>query len=136
MNGATPRLTRKRAGMLGALLLLVAGCHQPVPVRIQEIRPLMGTAVEMTLEGADEARLRQAMDDAYREMSRLSDMMNHYNPRSVVSAINAAAGKQPVATPPELMQVLKQARAVSERTHGAFDITDGAVVQSLSAIGN
>ncbi len=127
MNGATPRLTRKRAGMLGALLLLVAGCHQPVPVRIQEIRPLMGTAVEMTLEGADEARLRQAMDDAYREMSRLSDMMNHYNPRSVVSAINAAAGKQPVATPPELMQVLKQARAVSERTHGAFDITVGSL---------
>ena len=108
-------------------MLLAAGCHQTKPVKIQEIRPLMGTAVEMTLEGGDEAHLRRAVNDAYREMTRLSDMMNHYDPRSVVSAINAAAGRQPVAVPPELMQVLKMARAVSERTHGAFDITVGSL---------
>ena len=108
-------------------MLLAAGCHPAAPVKIQEVRPLMGTAVEMVLEGTDDARLRQAMDDAYREMTRLSDMMNHYNPQSAVSAINAAAGRQPVAAPPELMQVLKMARAVSERTHGAFDISVGSL---------
>jgi len=112
---------------VGAIMLLAAGCHRTEPVKIQEIRPLMGTAVEMVLEGTDDARLRRAMDDAYREMTRLSDMMNHYDPRSVVSAINDAAGKQPVAAAPELMQVLKLARAVSERTHGAFDITVGSL---------
>jgi thiamine biosynthesis lipoprotein len=112
---------------VGAAMLLTAGCHRTEPVRIQEIRPLMGTAVEMALEGTDDARLRQAMDDAYREMTRLSDMMNHYNPQSVVSAINDAAGRRPVAVPPELMQVLQMARAVSERSHGAFDITVGSL---------
>ena len=109
------------------VVLFLAGCHPAEPVKIQEIRPLMGTAVEMALEGTDEARLRRAMDEAYAEMTRLSDMMNHYNPRSVVSAINDAAGRQPVAVPPELMQVLKMAQAVSERTHGAFDVTVGSL---------
>jgi len=107
--------------------MFLAGCQQTELLQVRDNRPLMGTAVEMALEGTDDARLRQAMDDAYREMTRLSDMMNHYNPRSVVSAINDAAGKQPVAVPPELMQVLRMARAVSERTHGAFDITIGSL---------
>ena len=107
--------------------MFLAGCQKTAPVQIRETRPLMGTAVEIALEGTDDARLRQAMNEAYREMTRLSDMMNHYNPQSVVSAINDAAGKQPVAVPPELMQVLKMARAVSERTHGAFDITVGSL---------
>jgi len=107
--------------------MFLAGCQKTELVQVRDNRPLMGTAVEMALEGTDDARLRQAMDDAYREMTRLSDMMNHYNPQSVVSAINDAAGRQPVAVPPELMQVLKMARAVSERTHGAFDITVGSL---------
>ena len=107
--------------------MFLAGCQKTELVQVRDNRPLMGTAVEMALEGTDDARLRQAMDDAYREMTRLSDMMNHYNPQSVVSAINDAAGRQPVAVPPELMQVLQMARAVSERTHGAFDITVGSL---------
>jgi thiamine biosynthesis lipoprotein len=44
-----------------------------------------------------------------------------------VSALNGAAGLHPVAVPPELMQVLQLARRVSERTHGAFDVTIGAL---------
>jgi len=107
--------------------IFLAGCQKTELVQVRDNRPLMGTAVEMALEGTDDARLRQSMDDAYREMTRLSDMMNHYNPQSVVSAINDAAGRQPVAVPPELMQVLQMARAVSERTHGAFDITVGSL---------
>lgn len=107
--------------------MCIAGCQKAELVQIRDNRPLMGTAVEMTLEGTDEGRLRQAMDDAYREMTRLSDMMNHYNPDSVVSALNNAAGKRPVAVPPELVQVLKMARTVSARSHGAFDITIGSL---------
>ncbi len=92
-----------------------------------DTRPLMGTVVEMTVEGTDAARLTQAMDDAYREMARLSDMMNHYNPDSAVSAINNVAGKGAIAAPTELREVLAMARAVSQRTDGAFDITVGSL---------
>lgn len=95
--------------------------------RVDEARPLMGTVVEVALEGSDAATLHAAVDAAYREMQRLSDMMNHYNPASVVSAINDAAGERPVTVPPELMEVLLMARHVSERTGGAFDITVGGL---------
>ncbi len=87
----------------------------------------MGTVVGITAEGGDRKRLVAATDAAYREMERLSDMMNHYNPASVVSAINDAAGRRPVATPPELMEVLIMARRLSDRTAGAFDITVGSL---------
>lgn len=97
------------------------------PVSVHEQRPLMGTLVDITLEGADSARLAQALEVAYRDMTRLSDMMNHYSPDSVVSAVNLAAGVAPVPIPPELMRVLRMAQHVSERSQGAFDITVASI---------
>jgi thiamine biosynthesis lipoprotein len=95
--------------------------------RVQDARPLMGTIVEITAEGPREEALAAAVEGAYREMHRLSDLMNHYDPKSVVSAVNDAAGRRPVAAPQELRQVLAMARAVSARTDGAFDITVASV---------
>ena len=92
-----------------------------------DTRPLMGTIVSMTVEGPRREVLEQGVNDAYHEMSRLSDMMNHYNPDSVVSRINLQAGAQPVTVPRELMEVLAMARRVSEHSEGAFDITVGAL---------
>lgn len=111
------------AGLL-VLLTIVAAAEA---ARVQDARPLMGTAVELIAEGSDERTLRAASEEAFREMQRLSQMMNHYDPASVVSAINAAAGARPVALPPELAEVLAQARRVSERTAGAFDVTIGGL---------
>lgn len=87
----------------------------------------MGTVVELVAEGTSREVLASAFDSAFREMQRLSDMMNHYDPASVVSAINAAAGRDGVTTPPELLAVLGMAQSLSLRTNGAFDITVGAL---------
>ena len=100
---------------------------QVVAGRIDETRVLMGTAVQVSIEGADEARLRDAAGEAFGEMARLSAMMSHYEPSSVVSEIGRAAGVRPVAVPAELMQVLRMARSVSRETRGAFDVTIGAL---------
>jgi thiamine biosynthesis lipoprotein len=107
------------------LLLLAATTAGHAGVPYQEARPLMGTLVSVTVQG-DPADVRDKVDAAYREMARLSDMMNHYNPDSVVSEINRQAGQRAVKAPPELMEVLVMARRVSESTGGAFDITVGA----------
>jgi thiamine biosynthesis lipoprotein len=87
----------------------------------------MGTAVEIGAEGAEAGVLHRAVDAAFREMGRLIDMMSHYDPRSVVSAIGDAAGSRPVAAPPELMAVLGMAQRLAARTAGAFDVTVGAL---------
>jgi thiamine biosynthesis lipoprotein len=110
-----------------ASLLLLAACARPQPASRHEVRALMGTQVEITAESARAEDADAAIDAAYAEMSRLSDMMNHYNPDSVVSAINREAGVEPIAVPPELMTVLHMAQEVSRRSDGAFDITVGSI---------
>ena len=87
----------------------------------------MGTVVEISAEAHDERALRAAVEAAYREMARLSDMMNHYDPKSVVSAINDAAGVRAVTAPPELVEVLAMAQRLSARSSGAFDVTIGSL---------
>ncbi len=109
------------------MLSVYAADAGPELVEYTDARPLMGTLVSVTVEGPRRDVLERGMNDAYREMSRLSDMMNHYNPDSVVSAINRQAGKQPVKVPRELMEVLLAARRVSERSDGALDITVGSL---------
>ncbi len=112
---------------LPLLSLLLMACQPAPPESLRETRPLMGTVVEIAAEGRDAVHLRAALDAAYAEMTRLSDMMNHYSDSSVVSAINRAAGQRPVAVPPELLAVLIQARQAAERSGGAFDITIGGL---------
>lgn len=120
-------LGRAWTGAWGLSLGGWASCARAAVPSLHERRPLMGTLVDITLESPDEDRLKPALALAYQEMTRLSDMMNHYNPDSVVSAINVAAGIAPVRTPPELMRVLQMAQHVSSLTHGAFDITVASV---------
>jgi len=110
---------------IALLLLFCALGAQAAPLR--ESRPLMGTVVEVTVDDERAQAAHAAIDAAYREMQRLSDMMNHYDPKSVVSAINDAAGLRAVPTPPELAAVLAMAQAISERSAGAFDITVASI---------
>ena len=118
-----------RRTILAALLVgpLATVCRAAQSPRVQQARPLMGTVVEIAAEGADAAVLGKAVDAAFREMQWLTDMMSHYDPRSVVSAINDAAGGRPMPVPPALADVLGMARRVSERTGGAFDVTVGSL---------
>lgn len=120
-------LAQAWTGAWGLGLCGLAPLAQAAIPSLHERRTLMGTLVDITLEAPDASRLAPALEAAYQEMTRLSDMMNHYNPDSVVSAINVAAGIAPVHTPPELMQVLKMAQRVSKLSQGAFDITVASV---------
>lgn len=117
----------RRSRWIAGCLLGCAATLNAEPLR--EARPLMGTVVEVSLEPSSDgaSRAHSAIDAAYREMQRLSDMMNHYDPNSVVSALNDAAGVSTLRVPPELMAVLAMAQAMSARSEGAFDITVASI---------
>ena len=85
-------------------------------------RPLMGTQVDMAVEGVDGPQLRRAMDRAYAEMQRLEALMSHYQPRSVVSRINLAAGVTPVMVPAEVMAVLQGAAGLRRSGSMALEL--------------
>ena len=106
--------------------LVVPPVHAGTGVH-QTSRALMGTRVDLTLQGPDEAVLNQAGDAAYAEMTRLADMMSRYRSTSVLNAINLSAGLQAVSVPPELMQVLQMARAAALSSAGGFDATVGSL---------
>lgn len=133
MQQASPRphgLLRRR--MVMALPLLGAavwGAGADAVARVTSERTsrlLMGTQVDMAVEGVDAPLLRRAMDRAFAEMHRLEALMSRYQPGSVVSRVNLAAGITPVLVPAEVMAVLQSAQRVSAMSRGAFDVTVGA----------
>jgi thiamine biosynthesis lipoprotein len=125
-----PRLNAGRRRLLVAVPLLATApflkSALAEPSVRQASRTLMGTRVDMTVQGRRADASDGAMAAAFAEMARLSDMMSRYRIDSEVSALHLAAGLQPVVMAAETMQVLKMARRMSERSQGAFDITVGA----------
>lgn len=133
MKNATCTLTRRQWMQAGAGLACGWGTFGIVPFAhaakdgLTMALPLMGTMVQIQALGLSDKALHIGVSAAFQEMSRLTNMMSRFKPDSMVNAINLAAGITPVVVPPELMQVLRLAQSVSERTDGSFDITVGSV---------
>lgn len=113
--------------LLGAAALAPAAPHGAAMVVERGQRLLMGTQVDLVVQGEDPASLRAGMQQAWQHMERLAALMSRYRPDSVVSSINRAAGTKAVAVPPEVMAVLQAAQQVADLSRGAFDATVGAL---------
>ncbi len=112
------------AGTLtGLRLASVAGrVNQNETVRVQ--RPLMGTTWNIeVVDHGHEAAARHAIDQAYDELTRIDALMSEWKPDSPISQINAAAGKNAVAVPAELREIIERSNRYSQMSEGAFDIT-------------
>ena len=121
---------RRRSLVLTAPLVACGLLVPPVQARAniwQSSHALMGTRVDLTIQGDGALNLLGAADSALSEMTRLANMMSRYRSTSVVNAINLSAGIQPVPVPPELMQVLLMARQVAQASSGDFDVTIGSL---------
>ena len=123
------QLGRRRMAL--ALPLMAFGLVIPPVFAATDIhqasRTLMGTRLDLTLQGADALILEKATSAALTEMTRLANMMSRYQPASALNAINLMAGIQPVSVPKELMQVLLMARHANLASNGAFDATVGSL---------
>lgn len=90
-----------------------------------ESRFLMGTRVDLQVSHPDAPRRRLALDSAWAEMLRQSEMMSRYRSASQVSRLAMAAGGAALPVAPELLAVLQQARRVHRASGGRFDPTVG-----------
>ena len=109
---------------LFALRIVSVAGHADRTSVIQVQRPLMGTS--WTIEVVDHGRpdaARRAIDQAYAELARIDALMSEWKPDSPLSAINTAAGKNPVEVPAELREIIQRSNRYSEMSEGAFDIT-------------
>jgi thiamine biosynthesis lipoprotein len=123
-----------RAILVGAALLLAAGCRGPAPTGdltaphiVEKTHPAMGAEAHLTAWTTDDAAALDAFDRSFKEIDRLENLMSVWKPGSDIVRLNEAAGRAPVTVSPEVIEVLRAAHDVSDWTHGAFDVTFAAL---------
>jgi thiamine biosynthesis lipoprotein len=98
---------------------------------LKEEREMMGTVVHLTVIADDEKLRRQALHHTFEQMEHLVRIFDTRNLQSPVSVLNRAGRLD--SAPDELLTLLAVAQEMSERSHGAFDITVKPMVDALSA---
>jgi thiamine biosynthesis lipoprotein len=134
-SGRPEILTPRARALLPVFLVVLVGLAvyqlwYTVPDRVQLAGPTMGTTWSVVLAGDGHTRndltsARQAIVD---RLERVNGLMSTWDPDSELSRLNAHTGPGPFPVSADTMQVLALARAVSQRTGGAFDVTVGPLV--------
>lgn len=87
----------------------------------------LGSLNELQIFCDSEAVLRTCVASVKQEVIRIEKKYSRFNRQSIVSKINAAAGKQSILVDEETETLLKIAAAFYTRSNGLFDITSGAL---------
>jgi thiamine biosynthesis lipoprotein len=90
---------------------------------VRRARPYLGTFVEITARGDDEAKLHGAVDRAFDAIARVDRQMSFHHSASDVSRINREAFRRKVTVDPWTWHVLQAAQELSHESDGIFDIT-------------
>jgi FAD:protein FMN transferase len=92
---------------------------------MRRARQLLGTLVEIAVDGAAEVALEQAIDAAFAAVALVHRLMSFHEPDSDLSSLNRGAASGPVAVHPWTAAVLRRARAIYQATDGLFDCAVG-----------
>lgn len=94
------------------------------PKPYQETQFLLDTVIEITAYGPD---AEPAVKAAFAEFKRIQKLSDRFDDNSQITAVNRAAGRQPVKVDPDVLAMLQEAKGVSAKVDGAFDVTIGAL---------
>jgi thiamine biosynthesis lipoprotein len=87
----------------------------------------MASDCEVVLGADDAGQARSLAQAAIDEVHRVETKFSRYRPDSIVSRINAAAGRDPVDCDDETWALLDYADALYRTSGGLFDITSGVL---------
>jgi len=96
---------------------------RPAFVSARRARPLLGTFVEITAEGASHFDLADAIDGAFQAVADVHRLMSPHEPESDVSRLNREASARAVSVHPWTYEVLRMAVELHEASGGVFDVT-------------
>jgi thiamine biosynthesis lipoprotein len=102
--------------------------------RARRARPLLGTLVEVVLDGTNESELHRAATNAFDAVERVHRLMSFHSATSDVTRLNRRAHRVPVEVDPETWKVLDLAGRVSQATNGVFDVTIGGRMMEHNAL--
>jgi len=117
------------------LILLLPALFIPAPSRLQsdslvtvtKSLIMMGTAFSFTVRAENDTLAWKGINAGIEEVNRIENLISTWKPESQASAINFAAGKQPVKIDIELFQLFRRSNKVSQLTDGAFDVSFAAI---------
>jgi thiamine biosynthesis lipoprotein len=89
-------------------------------------RPLLGTLVEIRIEGPPDVAACAAIEAAFAEIAHVHRLMSFHQPDSDVSRLHRAPVGTVVRIDPRTSEVLAVAYDLARRTQGTFDITTAA----------
>jgi FAD:protein FMN transferase len=91
---------------------------------IRRCQPLLGTFVEVSLEGPRaQAELISLGNEVFAEFRRLDGLLSFHREDSELSQINLLAARAPHAISDDLREVLREALWLGALSNGAFDVT-------------
>lgn len=111
-------------------LLLLIGLTLPRILMAQwfeQEQAIMGTSVRVELWSENSHQAHAAIAAVMAEMHHVDALMSPLKKDSELALINREATKEPVILSKELFQLIQQAQAVSNLTHGVFDISFASV---------
>ena len=99
---------------------------------LRQARPLLGTIVELVVDGLGEKAARAAMADAFATVAEVQRRMSYHDPASALSRINREAARGAAAVDEWTFAVLSAAAEMHRVSRGVFDVT---VAPQLEALG-
>ncbi len=90
---------------------------------------LMGSRFDITVVANDSLVANGYIDMAVEEMARIEHLISSWDASSQTSAINRAAGVNPVVVDAEIFSLIQRSIQLSQLTDGAFDITYASMDQ-------
>jgi thiamine biosynthesis lipoprotein len=103
--------------------------RMPLIVQQKRVRPLLGTYVEISLEGkADTTLLQACITAGFEAMSAIDRLMSLHKPKSDISRLNWAVPGTWVRLSPQTTTVLRAAQELYQSSRGIFDIRCGSVL--------
>jgi thiamine biosynthesis lipoprotein len=107
-----------------AVLLAMAS---PAAAMVTEIHYVMGTYFRISVDAPDDDAIRAAMRGCFATAGDLDRRFSRFKPSSELSQLNARAPSERVTVSPEMAALLERSLQLRAATHGAFDVTAGAL---------
>ena len=84
---------------------------------------LMGSVFDISIIEKDSLMANQRIDEVYKEIDRIENLISEWRPQTQISQVNREAGIRPVKVDAEVFELTKRAIAYSKMSNGAFDIS-------------
>ncbi len=126
------RWNKSTRGLICLILASAGLCSASTPL-FHKKKYIMGTVFEIVAYGEPLATA-QAVDEAFKEIARLDDVMSDYKADSALSRLNQSAHFQAQTVPHDLYRVIAESEKYSRLSDGKFDITVGPLAALWKAV--